>query len=118
MVEVAAAERAAARAGQKSASPFLRSPSPSPSLVSEDKQAKDSVIKQMQAFCKLSPGDRRAAQNQAGGSRKVISEKATLDRPQLPQNSVPRGDLNQQRPTTVCSARILVVLLAGLCIQL
>ena len=78
--------------------------------MSEDKQAKESVIKQMQAFCKLSPGDRRAALNEAGCTRKVIPEKVALDRPQLPKCSVPRAGLKQQRSATVRSATFLVVL--------
>lgn len=108
MGEVAAAERAAARAGQKPPSPFLRSPSPSPSQLSEpqEKQAKESVIKQMQAFCKLSPVDRRAALNESGCSRKVISDKVTIDRPQLPKSSGPREDLRKLRPSAVCSKSI------------
>jgi hypothetical protein len=105
MWEVAAAERAASRAVQKPSSPFLLSPSPSPSQISEphDQQAKDSVIKQMQAFCSMSPGDRRATLNEAGKTNKAISEKVLADRPYLPKSfPVSCADSRDQRSLTVC----------------
>lgn len=60
--EVAAAERAAARSGQKCATPVLCSPSPSCTQLGEpaDQEAKDTVINEMKAFWKMSPADRRS----------------------------------------------------------
>jgi hypothetical protein len=96
---------AAAKAAQKSSSPFLRSPSASPIPVREahDQQAKDSVIKQMQAFCRMSPGDRKATLNEAGATHKVISEKLIEDRPKVPRSfPVPFPDSKDQGALKVC----------------
>lgn len=102
MWEVAAAET---RAAQKPATAFLRSPSPSPGQLGEpqDQLLKDSVIKQMQAFCRLSPGDRRAALSEAACSRKDIPEKLTSERPHLPKGSLAHPDRGKLRPSTVRS---------------
>eukprot|EP00892_Ulva_mutabilis_P003210 jgi/Ulvmu1/12890/UM098_0078.1 len=76
MSDVAEVERRAARAA---ASPAFtaRSPFTSPGLECSPMQVKQGVVKQMQAFCRLTPDARRECLTTAGTQRRLISESIT-----------------------------------------
>lgn len=77
MSDVADADRRATRAA---ASPACTTGSPFTSSGAERSpmQMKEGVVKQMQAFCKLTPEARREQLAQAGAERRLISEGVTV----------------------------------------